>query len=249
MIATLPMYDRAEMAQANDQLWTAIHKALGYGPDPLTRDMDVWDIWQSPDLTLAQTCGYPYRARLHGHVTLIGTPDYGVSDCPTGYYNSVFIARRNDTRRNLPDFGDATFTYNEPMSQSGWAAPMMHMAGQNLTFGAHTQSGAHVKSALMVAHNDADIAAIDAVTWAMIEKYDGFAKNLRVIDQTIPTPGLPYIAATGADKPDLFSAITEAISSLPQVVRNTLLIKGLINIPAAKYLAIPTPDGPDQHIS
>ena len=190
------MYDRVEVAAANDQLWAAIHAALGHGPDTLTRDMDVWDIWQSPDLALAQTCGYPYRARLHEHVTLIGTPDYGVPDCPAGYYNSGFVARRDDIRRNLPDFGDATFAYNEPMSQSGWAAPMAHMAAQNLTFGAHIQSGAHVKSAQMVARNGADIAAIDAVTWAMIEKYDAFASGLHIIAKTTPTPGLPYIAAT-----------------------------------------------------
>lgn len=107
-------------------------------------------------------------------------------DCPAGYYNSVFIARRDDPRRNSPDFTCATFAYNEPMSQSGWAAP---------------------------------------------------------------TPGLPYIATTGTDKPNLFSAIAEAISSLPSATRDTLQIKGLINIPAAEYLAIPTPDGPDQHIS
>jgi len=249
LIAALPMYDRVEVAGANDQLWASIHEAFGYGPDTLTRDMDVWDIWQSPDLLLAQTCGYPYRARLHGHVTLIGTPDYGVPDCPAGYYNSVFIARRDDTRRNLPDFDSATFAYNEPMSQSGWAAPMAHMTAQNLTFGAHIQSGAHVKSAQMVARNNADIAAIDAVTWAMIEKYDRFASDLHIIAQTTPTPGLPYIAATRTNKPNLFSAITEAISALPSETRNTLLIKGLIDIPAAQYLAIPTPDGPDRHIS
>ena len=249
MIAALPMYNRAETAGANDQLWTAIHQALRYGPQTLTRDMDVWDIWHSPDLLLAQTCGYPYRARLHGHVTLIGTPDYGVPDCMAGYYNSVFIARRDDSRRNLPDFDTATFAYNEPMSQSGWAAPMAHMDALSLTFGSYVQSGAHVKSAQMVANNHADIAAIDAVTWAMIENYDDFASELHIIAKTTPTPGLPYIAAARVDKPELFSAIAKAISALPSETRNALLIKGIVDIPAGQYLAIPTPDAPDQHIS
>ena len=48
MIGALPMYDRIEVASANDRFWAAIHEALGYGPDTLTRDRDVWDIWQSP---------------------------------------------------------------------------------------------------------------------------------------------------------------------------------------------------------
>jgi len=244
LIAALPMYDRAEVAQANDAFWAAIQNTLGYGPKSLTRDMDVWDIWQSSDLALAQTCGYPYRARLHGHVALIGTPDYGLPSCAAGYYFSVFVTRRDDPRSNLREFASARFAYNEPLSQSGWAAPMVHMATQNLLFGAHIQSGAHVNSARMVAQGDADIAAIDAVTWAMIEKFDAFAKDLHIIARTDPTPALPYIAALGADKPNLFTAISDAIQTLPKVTRSALHLKGLVNISAAEYLAIPTPNAP-----
>lgn len=242
------MYDRPEVLQENDQFWSAIRHALGYGPAVLTRDMEVWDVWQSPELLLAQTCGYPYRARLHGHVTLIGTPDYGIPDCAPGYYNSVFIARANDPRRDLGDFHAATFAYNEPMSQSGWAAPMTHMAARSLTFANHSQSGAHVESARLVAFGDADIAAIDAVTWRMIEKYDDFAKDLRVIARTTPTPGLPFIAAAGADRAKLFSALNAAITALSSQTRDTLQIKGVVDIPAAQYLEIPTPDGPEPQI-
>lgn len=243
------MYDRPKVSGANDQFWAEIRRALGYGPAELTRDMDVWDIWQSPELVLAQTCGYPYRARLHGHVTLIGTPDYGLPDCAAGYYNSVFIARTNDPRCNLGEFHTATFAYNEPMSQSGWAAPMTHMAAQKLTFARHAQSGGHVKSAQMVALGKADIAAIDALTWAMIEKYDSFAKDLRVIARTTPTPALPFIAAAGADRSKLFSALNAAIFALPNRTRGMLRIKAVVDIPATQYLAIPTPDGPDRQVS
>lgn len=238
------MYDRCETAAANDQFWAKIRSALGYGPQQLTRDADLWDIWQDPELVLAQTCGYPYRAKLHGHVTLVGTADYGVKDCPAGYYNSVFVSRRSDPRRNLADFHAASFAYNEPMSQSGWAAPMAHMAEQGLTFAKHVQSGGHLKSAKMVANGTADIAAIDAVTWAMIETYDSFSNDLHVISRTTPTPGLPYIAAAGADKAKLFSAIQTTISALPAETRNLLQIKGIVSISADKYLEIPTPAAP-----
>lgn len=238
------MYDRAEVAQANDAFWATVRQVLGYGPMALTRDMDVWDIWQSPDLLLAQTCGYPYRARLHGHVTLIGTPDYGVPGCPPGFYNSVFITRADDPRRDLGGFHAATFAYNESMSQSGWAAPISHMAALKLSFGTHVQSGAHVKSTQMVAERRADIAAIDAVTWVMIEKHDDVAKGLKVIARTAPTPGLPLIAAAGVDKPKLFSALNTAITTLPDHTREALQIKAVIDIPSAQYLAIPTPAAP-----
>lgn len=244
MIAALPMYDRREVAAANDGFWAAIRGALGGGPKRLSRDSDLWEIWQSPDLVFAQTCGYPYRARLHGHVTLIGTPDYGVKGCPAGYYNSVFIARRDDPRRDLSEFSSASFAYNEPMSQSGWAAPMTHMARLGLTFATAIQSGGHLKSAQMVAQGQADIAAIDAVTWAMILRYDGFAQNLDVIAKTAPSPGLPYIAAKGVDKTGLFVALQTAISDIPSPIRDQLMIKGIVDIPAGKYLEIPTPKPP-----
>jgi hypothetical protein len=64
MIAALPMYDRPETAGANDRFWESVRDHLGYGPMTLTRGRDHWDIWQSPDLVLAQTCGLPFRAKL-----------------------------------------------------------------------------------------------------------------------------------------------------------------------------------------
>lgn len=78
MIAFLGMYDMPDLHAANDRLWTLIRQHLGFGPDTLSRGLDPWEIWQSPDLVLAQTCGMPFRTRLHRDVALIGTPDYGV---------------------------------------------------------------------------------------------------------------------------------------------------------------------------
>ena len=77
MIASLGMYDRAEAQPANDRFWALIRdgmRARGLAaPDSLTRGAGAyWDAWQSPDLILSQTCGFPYRAKLHDKVTLIG---------------------------------------------------------------------------------------------------------------------------------------------------------------------------------
>ena len=84
------MYDYPKAQAANDRLWALIRdsmRAAGMAaPDALTRSADAyWQGWTSPDLILSQTCGFPYRARLHGQVTLIGTPDYAVAGCPPGY--------------------------------------------------------------------------------------------------------------------------------------------------------------------
>ncbi|MBS9718395.1 phosphate/phosphite/phosphonate ABC transporter substrate-binding protein [Pseudohalocynthiibacter aestuariivivens] len=244
MIAHFGMYDRAETAEANNRLWSAIRTQLGYGPDTLTCDGDFFEIWQNPDLLLSQTCGYPYRARLHGHVTLVGTPDYGLADCPAGYYNSVFVARADDPRSELKDFNGACLAYNDALSQSGWAAPRVYCDANGISLGSLFQSGAHAASARAVHEGQADFAALDAITWSMIERWDPFAKDLRVLAHTPCTPGLPLISAKGADKAKLFNAIASAIEDITQQDRDTLSIYGFVDIPAELYLAIENPPSP-----
>lgn len=242
MIATLPMYDRAETAAANDAFWSAIRTELGHGPATLTRADDLWPLWQSRDLLLGQTCGLPYRARLHGAVTRVGTPDYGLAGCPPGYYRSVFIARTPDT--GLAALSNRRFAYNEALSQSGWAAPALHMKDLGLAFGALLQTGSHRASAQAVHQERADFAALDALTWELIKTHDAFAADLHVIAVTRPTPGLPLITAPGNDAPTLRAAIRTAIAALDPSSREQLHLAGLVNIPSESYLAMPTPPPP-----
>lgn len=246
MIAALPMYDRPETAAANDRFWAAIRARLGHGPVALTRIDDPWPIWQSPDLLLAQTCGYPYRARLHGRVQLVGTPDYGLPDCAPAHYNSAFIVHADNPARGLADLAGRRFAYNEPMSQSGWAAPAAHMAAAGLAFGPLVQTGAHRASARAVAEGRADFAALDALTWALISEHDGFAPALRVIARTAPTPGLPLITSASGDPEALFAAVDDAIGDLAATDRATLHLHGLTRISPDAYLAVPTPPAPGQ---
>jgi len=245
MIASLPMYDRPETAAAHDRYWQAIRAHLGEGPDALTRGGDLWQHWQSRDLIFSQTCGYPYRARLHGHVTLIGTPDYGLPGCPPGHYNSVFVARADDPRAQLAEFETARFAYNEALSQSGWAAPQTHAQAKGITFRNLVQTGGHRLSAMAVAEGRADIAAIDALTWELLMRHDLFAASLREIERSKPTPVLPYITAKGRDSARHFDAVSAAIADLSAQDLDVLHLKGLVAIPAETYLAVPNPDAPN----
>ncbi len=238
-IAALPMYDRPETAAANDALWDEIRARLGHGPAALTRRGDLWDIWQSPRLLLSQTCGLPYRSRLHGRVTLVGTPDYGLADTPPGYYRSIFVTRPALADLPLTAFANRPFAVNEIRSQSGWAGPQAHAAGLGFAFTAPVISGAHIMSGRWVAEGRADLAAIDAVSWALMRRHDGFAAGLREIGRTAPTPGLPLITAPGRDPAPLFAAVSAAIAALPAASRAILLLRGIVHIPARRYLKIP----------
>lgn len=251
MIASLGMYDFGPAVAANDRLWAQVRDGLRArgipAPDALTRgEAAYWPAWQAPDLVLSQTCGYPFRARLHDRVTYVGTPDYGVEGCPPGHYCSVFVVRADDPRHSLPDFDGARFAWNEDLSQSGWAAPLTHAARLGINLVPAVRTGGHRRSALAVAEGRADIAALDAVTHALMQGVDPVLTRLRVIGQTDPTPGLPCIAAPGADAGATFAALAEAIADLAPTDRATLRLRGVTRIPAEAYLAVPNPPAPDQ---
>ncbi|HSF64473.1 MAG TPA: PhnD/SsuA/transferrin family substrate-binding protein [Paracoccaceae bacterium] len=251
MIAALPMYDPPHLQGANDRLWAGIRDALRAGgraaPEALSRgEDDLWRLWTAPDLVLAQTCGFPYRARLHGQVTLVGTPDHGVPGCPPGHYCSVLVARADDPRPSLADFDGAALAWNEALSQSGWAAPQAEAARLGITLRAGPQTGAHRASIRAVAEGRADIAAIDAVTWDILAGVEPARDALRIVARSAPTPGLPLIAAAGADSAATLSAVAEGIARLAPADRAALRLRGVVVLPAAAYLAVPTPAPPDR---
>lgn len=238
------MYDPPELAPVNDRLWQAIRAHLGDGPARLSRGDDPWAVWMAPDLVLAQTCGMPYRTRLSDHVTLIGTPDYAVQGCPPGWYRSVIVARAEDARSNLTAFEGATLAYNDPLSQSGWAAAMTHFDAAGIRLAQGLCTGAHAHSAAAVATGAADLASLDAVTWRLICRYGDIGPRLKVIDQTAPTPGLPFITAKGRDPEPLFQAIALAIDTLGTDDRASLGLRGLVRLAKSDYMAVPTPAPP-----
>lgn len=245
-VAAFPMYQRAELRPAFDTLWGAsrdLLRAEGIAaPDALTVvEDDLMSFWQRPDLLLSQTCGYPFRHFLKDRVTLVGTPDFGLEDCPAGHYRSALVVRRDDPRQSLGDFDGATFACNDVHSQSGYAAPLVAAQGVGVRFGAMRMSGAHINSARMVANGHADIAGIDAVSWRHMTAFDPLASDLHVLGWTDPSPGLPFITAIAPLAPTLGRCLAKAIRSMPAELRALLTLKGLMQIDARDYLSVPDP--------
>lgn len=249
MIASLPMYDRPETAAAHDALWALVRDGLRRrgiaAPEALDRGIGLWEAWEHPRLVLGQTCGLPYRTRLHGRVELAGAFDYGLEGAPPGHYLSVFVVRADDPARDPEAHAAARFAFNQPESHSGWAAPQLWAAARGFAFRPALETGAHRASARAVAEGRADIAAIDAVTWRGILRWEAdLAARLRVIGRTDPSPGLPLIAARGADAAALAEALAEAAEALAPADRDILGIAGFVRVAAADYLAVPTPPPP-----
>ena len=246
MIASLMMYERPQLDQAHQSLWSLIHKELGNrgiaGPVELSRSGDESSVWTNPDLLLSQTCGMPYRTWLHDKVQLVGTPDYDLEGCSPGYYRSAWVVRRDEHKTMLTEFAQSIFAYNQPFSQSGYAAAYWHTYAKNFWFTRKYHSGAHSESAKAVADGRADIAALDAVSWRLIQQYDHVATQLRVLEWTDPTAGLPLITSLTQNRSLIRDAVVSALDILPDSDRSALGIKGLVTIASNDYLAVANPD-------
>lgn len=245
LLASLPMYDRPELKEVHQAYWSLIQKHLIVNsipaPKELTENGIGFEFWTHKNLVLSQTCGMPYRTVLHDKCKLIGTPDYGLEGCKPGYYRSAIIVRKDATGETIQDFKYARLAYNSKDSQSGFAAIFNYMKTTNSWFASNIETTGHAQSANAVANGKADIASIDAVTWCLIEKYDALSNQLRVLEWTEPTPGLPLICSLQFDRNVIFDCVSKAIQELSNTHKNALGIRALIKIDAAKYLQIPNP--------
>jgi ABC-type phosphate/phosphonate transport system substrate-binding protein len=240
MIASLPMYDTVTTQAANTRLWALIRSRLDAERVELDRMTDPHETWDHPDLLLSQTCGLPFRMGLHQRVQLVGTPDYGVTGCPPGYYTSCIVVRSDDPRTDLRDFEGNRLARNDVRSQSGWAAIEGHLQEHGFDFDFQNRTidtGAHRLSARAVMDGRADLASLDAVTWELIKREEPEAGQLRVLLTTRPTPGLPLITGMRQDLDRVFSAVSQAIDALDAQDREKLCLKGIVRIPKSAYLA------------
>jgi hypothetical protein len=241
-IAALPMYDWPELRVETDRLWAALRNALRAAgvaaPDELVRDGGLHETWADPRLVLGQTCGLPLVRELAGRVAVLGAVDYGLPGCPPGWYRSAVVVRADDPRPDLAAFRGARLAVNGFDSQSGWGSILHHaapFARDGGFFGAAEVSGAHAESVAVVAGGAADLAAIDAVSWRYARRFRPQAAALRVLMLTDPTPGLPFIAAVGADAARLGLLMAEAIAGLDAPTTAALGVAGFAALRTEDY--------------
>ncbi len=255
MIASLMMYKNGTVNPAIDRYWAEIHNALAQrginSPSALSQNAGEFEVWQHPELILSQTCGMPYRLWLKDDVQLVGTPDYGLSGCAPGFYRSAIVVRADDPRDDFADYRDARFAYNKTWSQSGYSAAYAHASAAGFWFEQRSETGQHLESARAVANDNADIATLDAVTWLLMQRHsehDAITGELRVLDWTAPTPGLPYITSASQDATLVFDAVSAAIASMSAADREALSLKGLVRIERDQYLAVSNPPNEDYRL-
>lgn len=232
------MYDWPEVQAANCTLWGAIAgrlRVIGIpAPDTLERSRPADAVWRDAGLVLSQTCGFPFSTRLRGMVRLVGTPIYDVPGCEGAYYSSMIVARNEFAGEGLADVAGRRFAYNALDSLSGHLAPRAAMREGRVDPDScqWIETGSHRLSIRAVAEEVADVAAIDAVCWALALRYEPqAAARLKIIETTPLRPGLPFITAVERGDEDvrlLRTAIKEALSDpASRAARKLLHIVGL----------------------
>jgi ABC-type phosphate/phosphonate transport system substrate-binding protein len=217
-IAILPMYDFPWTAASNDALWASISVRLnGAGlqaPARLTRGGDLAALWRHPRLIFGQTCGYPYVTELKDLVTLIATPEYSFPGCEGAAHRSFIIRRTANPRRALQEFRGAVAALNALDSNSGmnlFRAAIAPIAGGAPFFRATLATGSHEASVTAVAEGQADLASIDCVSFALLERgRPELIARVAIVADSPASPNLPFVAAAGLPGPTI-KAVREAL--------------------------------------
>lgn len=244
--ACLPMYDPPHLRAANDALWDAIARRLaaaGVGgvPGRLSRGDDLDALWTDQTLLLGQTCGYPLMTRLGRAVRVVATPIYDAPGCDGPTHCSRITVRADSRFGTLADLRGTVCAINEPTSNTGMnllRAALAPVAGGRPMFRAVRITGSHAASVKAVATGEADVAAADCVTWALLADAEpDLVPRLRCLAETPASPALPFITAAGTDDATrslLYRALADALADPALApVRQALRLKGAA--PPADY--------------
>lgn len=238
--ASLPMYDLPELRQATDLWWAGIARALvDQGFPDVPRRLDRGDpaaAWACPDLLLSQCCGRDLVTHLAGIVVPVAVPSYRADGCSAGSYRSWLVVRDRDPRRELAAFAGASAAVNCTGSHSGWVALAHSLAAAGLPercLARGILTGSHRASLSAVAQGDADLAAIDCVSFGLFRRNEPeLVAGLRILAVSEAAPALPYVTASGrsaAERSRLAAALAAACRDQATAsARDALLIEGFV---------------------
>ena len=229
-------------------MWSALATALAEhgvpAPAALDHRADYATVWREPGLVLSQTCGYPYATALRGADPVGGDAGLSGDAAATARVTArCWSCARAIRAQALADLRGRRVAFNATDSQSGYnalRAAVAPLASDGRFFAGTVVTGSHGASADAVAAGEADLCAIDCVTWAMLGRYEAArVAGLRVIGQTASVPGLPLITGMAGS----LGAVREAVTGVmidPDLaaVREALLIEGIEIVADLDYDAI-----------
>jgi ABC-type phosphate/phosphonate transport system substrate-binding protein len=250
-LASLPWYDLHEIRGALDAFWAAVADrlhALGVPsvPPRLDRDPDYQAQWEGGDLLLGQACGYDAMLGHADRLRVVATPHFVFPGCVGPHYRSFIVVRAGCDAERIADLRGLRCVINTPTSHSGMnvlrslVAPL-HERGR--FFASVAVSGAHEHSIDMLRHDTADVAAIDCVTYGLLQRWRPHAlADTRVIHETADVPAPPWVtsASTPAEVVEaLGTALADVVGDHDNAaVLDALGLVGISRLPTSAYATI-----------
>lgn len=248
VFACLPWYDLSELRAATDALWARIASELNAGgiagvPRALDRALHYEDQWDSGSLLLGQACGYDVAIAYTHQLQLVATPCYAIDGCEGPTYRSFVVVRADSAVDSVEALRGSRCLINTPTSHSGMnvlrslIAPLAH---NGRFFSSAIVSGAHETSLELLRAKEADVAAIDCVTYGLLQRArPALLEGTRVIHRTVSVPAPPYVTSASTPAPivaGLRAAIAKAVAD--PVISEPLSIAGIEALTLEDYASI-----------
>jgi ABC-type phosphate/phosphonate transport system substrate-binding protein len=204
VIASLPMYDIVELRHAHDALWVGMarhfrHQGIDHVPRKLVHDRPVNSLWSADNLFMSQCCGYDVVYQFKDRFQILATPWFDAPGCSQGNYSSTIVVPTNSLKTDVIDMAGTVAVVNGPESHSGMNALFSLVAPHsrnNRFFSEVKISGSHVESLALLANGQADVAAVDCLTYELLSRYRPAAiRGTRPLGLTCSAPAPPYVTA------------------------------------------------------
>ena len=202
LAASLPMYNIPEVRKASASLWSGIAKYLRLEgirgvPDRLVFEQSLQDLWGNPKLMFSQCCGYDVVARFENILTPLAVPHFDVAGCTGSEYSSLVVVNEDCLYEDVLEMRGSVAVINGAESHSGMSSLRQLVAPRHKDgrfFDGVVISGAHVGSLGMLRRREADVAAIDCVTYELLSTYQPQSLiGTRVLGRTYHSPAPPYV--------------------------------------------------------
>ena len=193
--------------------------------------------WASPDLLLSQCCGYHIATKVQ-QLEVVGAPEFRPEGLLPGEYRSVVVRRKLESKKTtLLHFRGCRAAVNEDQSFSGYTALLCAIPAEHFRpdfFSEKLETGSHYESMQAVVDGDADVAAIDQISWRLIVKEPHGRKLKNELDEIQITQNVqapPYVTSPSRE-PEEIDIIRDTLVtvSLRKEVRSALESMDILSI-------------------
>lgn len=220
-------------------------------------------IYRNPALLLGHTCGYPYLKKWAATHLPVCVPLFAVDGCRGAQYSSWFITSAASALTNLESARGKRVAVNDLDSNSGmnvlrYAVAELggglsdnlpgelsgELSGEmNQFFSAVIISSSHMRSIELVARQQVELAAIDAVTFAFATAHQPDLSNqIRIIAQSTHSTAPPFIAPITSigenDHRAITDALNECLHNLDDENSDAIKLNGFQQVSADDYKSI-----------